>query len=183
MPWSTEKMKKTNINFKRDLNLSELENFKKNSSGNIRVTSEITSEVADQIIKNIAEKKGISDTVAMALIAGLVQNGGTNKGAGNSAKFTLGEYTLTAQELGNFIKKLNEGGTVRQLARAMADEIADISIEMGFEGDLANQMRYDYPDITKDEAVWCSNFQTTNTKCPDRVRNWLVENYRKRFNR
>lgn len=176
-------MKKTNINFKLNLNLSELENFKKNSSGNIRVTSEITSDVADQIIKSVAEKKGISETVAIALIAGLVQNGGTNKGAGNSARFTLGEYTLTAQELGNFIKKFNEGGTVRQLARTMSNEIADVSLEMEFEGDLANQMRYDYPDITLEEAVWCSNFQTTNTRCPERVRNWLVDNYRKRFNR
>lgn len=176
-------MKKTNINFKRDLNLSELENFKKNSSGNIRVTSEITSDVADQIIKNIAEKKGISETVAIALIAGLVQNGGTNKGAGNSAKFTLGDRTLTAQELGNFIKKSSEGSTIRQLARAMADDIVEVSLEMEMEGDLANQMRYDYPDITTEEAVWCSNFQTTNTNCPDRVRNWLVDNYRKRFNR
>ena len=45
----------------------------------------------------------------------------------------------------------------------MADEIAEVSLELEIEGDLANQMRYDYPDIILEEAVWCSNFQTTNT--------------------
>ena len=65
----------------------------------------------------------------------------------------------------------------------MADEIAEVSLELEIEGDLANQMRYDYSDITLEEAVWCSNFQTTNTHGSDRVRNWLVDNYRKRFNR
>lgn len=45
----------------------------------------------------------------------------------------------------------------------MADEIAEVSLELEIEGDLANQMRYDYSDIILEEAVWCSNFQTTNT--------------------
>lgn len=176
-------MKTTKINFKkRILNISELENVK-NIPGNIRVTSEIAEEAVDQIIQSISTKKGISETVTVALIAGLAQNGGTNKGAGNSAKFTFGENTLTAQELTNHIKKVQENGTVRQLARAMADDIQEVAMTLKVEGDLANQMRYDYPDLTEEEATWCSNFQTTNINCPDRVRNWLVDNYRKRFNR
>lgn len=177
-------MKATTINLKRTLDTSVLEEIKKNSYGDARVTSEITETTVDKILESIMEKKNISETLTIALIAGLTQNGGTNKGAGNSAKFTIKNQTLTAQELGNYIKKANGGeGTVRQLARAMADEIVEISLIMGIEGDLANQMRYDYPDLTLEEAVWCSNFQTTNANCPDSVRDWLVDNYRKRFNR
>ena len=176
-------MRKTNINFKKIvLNISELDHIK-DTPGNIRITSEISEDAAYQIVNNISEKKGTSVTVTVALIAGLTQNGGTNKGAGSSAKFTFEDKTLTAQELTHYIKKVQENGTIRQLARAMADDIAAVAIKLGIEGDLANQMRYDYPDLTHEEAVWCSNFQTTNINCPDRVRNWLVDNYRKRFNR
>lgn len=74
--------------------------------------SEITDEAVNKIIKSVAEKKGISETLAIALITGLTQNGGTNKGAGNSAKSTLGDKTLTPQELVNYIKKSDESGTI-----------------------------------------------------------------------
>jgi hypothetical protein len=175
-------MKKTRINFKRILNMFEIDNLK-NIQENARVTSEMTEKTIEKIINTLAAKKGISETIAVALISGLVQNGGTNKGAGNSAKFALGDLTLSAQELGNYIKREQSNGTIRQLARAMADDIAEVSLALGIEGDLANQMRYDHPDITQEEAIWCSNFQTTNTNCPILVREWLVKNYRSRFNR
>jgi hypothetical protein len=175
-------MKKTKISLKRVLNMYEIENLK-NIPDHARVTSELAEKTVEKIINALTVKKGISETVAVALIAGLVQNGGTNKGAGNSAKFTLGDQTLSAQELVNYIKKEQTNGTIRQLARAIADEIVEVSLALSIEGDLANQMRYDYPDITQEEAVWCSNFQTTNMNCPTRVRVWLVDNYRSRFNR
>jgi hypothetical protein len=176
-------MKKTNIILKKlVLNISELDHVK-DTPGNIRITSEMSEDAAFQIVNNISEKKGTSVTVTVALIAGLAQNGGTNKGAGSSAKFSFEEKTLTAQELTTQIRKVQENGTIRQLARTMADDIAAVSTKLGIEGDLANQMRYDYPDLSHEEAVWCSNFQTTNINCPVRVRNWLVDNYRKRFNR
>jgi hypothetical protein len=175
-------MKETKINFKRVLDMSEIE-YLKHIQDNARVTSEMAEKTVEKIINTLTGKKKISETIAVALIAGLVQNGGTNKGAGNSAKFTLGDQTLSAQELSNYIKKEQANGTVRQLARAMADEIAEVSLALGIKGDLANQMRYDHPDISQEEAVWCSNFQTTNTNCPTLVREWLVNNYRNRFNR
>jgi hypothetical protein len=65
----------------------------------------------------------------------------------------------------------------------MRDEIYSIADLLGEEGDLASQMRLVYPNISKSEAIWCSNFQTTNPKCPDRVRQWLAQNYSNRFRR
>lgn len=38
------------------------------------------------------------------------------------------------------------------------------------EGDLAKQMRRDDPQLQFSDAVWCSNFQTTNPQCPEKVR-------------
>lgn len=162
--------------------MSELDNLKK-TPNNARVTSEVSEKTVEKVINAIIDKKGVSETLAITLITGLVQNGGTNKGAGNSAKYTIDDQTLSAQELSNYIKKEQANGTIRQFARAIADEIAEVSLTLDIEGDLANQMRYDHPDITPEEAAWCSNFQTTNTNCPTRVREWLVKNYRNRFNR
>jgi hypothetical protein len=32
-------------------------------------------------------------------------------------------------------------------------------------------------------GYWCSNFQTTNPNCPEKVRNWLLKNFKERFKR
>ena len=44
-------------------------------------------------------------------------------------------------------------------------------------------MRYDYPELTSEDAVWYLNFQTTDQNCPEHVRIWLVYNYKSRFNK
>jgi hypothetical protein len=48
-------------------------------------------------------------------------------------------------------------------------------------GNLARTMKLEMKNVTHEEAVWASDFQTYNPECPDRVRNWLVKNYRSRF--
>ena len=73
--------------------------------------------------------------------------------------------------------------TNRQFAKAIANDKAKISLFLEIEGDLSNQIKYEYPNLPLEEAVWCSNFQTTNSNCPAKIRNWLVKNYRNRFNR
>ena len=112
-----------------------------------------------------------------------MQNGGTNKNAGQTTQFSVGDFSLAAQDLQNILKAIDPKATSRQLARSLAPQIAEVALNLGLEGDLANQMKYDHPDLTLEEAVWCSNFQTTNQECPERVRNWLVNNYKNRFNR
>lgn len=74
--------------------------------------------------------------------------------------------------------------TVRQFARGIKDKIITIMNTLGDqapEGNLARSMRLDLARVTSEEAVWASDFQTYNSECPTRVRNWLVKNYRSRF--
>lgn len=175
-------MRKTEINLKRNIDFNIVD---QNSSklSNIRVTNILDERTTDVIIEEIMEKKNCAETEALMLLSGLLQKGGTNKSAGNSTKFIIGDMSLTAQELQNILNEKKRGATNRQLARALADEIAEISLVLNIEGDLSNQMRYDFPELTLTEAVWCSNFQTTNPNCPENVRHWLVKNYKSRFNR
>jgi hypothetical protein len=48
-------------------------------------------------------------------------------------------------------------------------------------GDLSRQMRREQPNITSDQAIWCSNFQTDNQECDEPVREWLLKNFKSRF--
>lgn len=63
----------------------------------------------------------------------------------------------------------------------MANDIVEFAKVLDEEGDLARQMRLDEPLLPKDQAYWCSNFQSENAKCPENVRSWLVQNKKSRF--
>jgi hypothetical protein len=170
-----------------DLDITELQKFSSESTTS-RMTSFLPPATVENVLRSIIEKKKCTETVAVCLIAGLAQKGGTNKSATNSATFSLNvgdkqPVSLTAQELINIIKSHEKSGTIRQLARSLADEIYEVAIALRIEGDLASQMKYDHPELPFEDAAWCSNFQTTNPNCPTNVRNWLVNNYKSRFNR
>lgn len=176
-------MRKTRLNlfgkFKVDFeNLPKLEN----SELNVRTTNLLSEEVVDKIIEKITAKKQCTEQDASILIAGIMQRGGSNQNA-KSTTFTYEQYTLNAKELQGYIDSVQKKATTRQLARSLASEIAEVGIFMGLEGDLANQMRFEQPNLSDIDAAWCSNFQTTNPDCPANVREWLVQNYRSRFNK
>lgn len=165
-----------------DINFEKLSKLDINAS-ELRSNNVIDEESLKKIILKLQECKNCDETEALALISGLMQKGGSNKNATNLTRFEFGGHILSAQELQSLVTSIKPRATNRQLARSLATEIAEIAEVLGIEGDLANQMRYEFPDLRSHHAVWCSNFQTTNPDCPDIVRNWLVNNYRARFNK
>ena len=47
----------------------------------------------------------------------------------------------------------------------IANDIAKVSLILNLEGDLSNQIKYEYPTLSINELIWCSSFQTSaNTK-------------------
>lgn len=176
---------KLNINY--DLNkIVKLHSELKNNTikSNSKNLNKFTREDVTKIVNIITENLTITDeNVTMILMAGVLQLGGSNQKSGNAVSYHLGEYSLSSQQLNNFIKKITKNGTNRQLARALADEIAEIAIALNIPGDLHNQMLLEFPNLSETEKAWCSNFQTQNPNCPENVRKWLVENFRSRFNK
>ena len=183
-------MHKTNYLF-RNIDLTKIvQIYDKNNTSktlkNVKNLNKFDDNTVDQIIELIiltvkipAEEK----ETAWILLTGVLQLGGSNQKAGNSISYTVGEYTLTSQQLTNNIKKVVKNGTNRQLARSVANDVATIAITLNIPGDLHSQMALEFPNMSDAEKVWCSNFQTQNPNCPDNVREWLVENYKSRFNR
>lgn len=154
------------------------------TNSNIQVTNIFSEEKVNLVLDEVQTKIGTeSIEITYILITGVLQKGGSNAKAGNSVNFSFNNYSLSSHQLQNAIKKVVKNGTNRQLARTICDDIVDIALEFNIPGDLHAQMRMEYSDISDSEAVWCSNFQTTNPNCPERVRDWLVSNYRARFNK
>lgn len=149
----------------------------------IRITGMMERETCMKVLTTLEQKKNLNGDInlAMALITGVVQNGGSNRNAGTNISFSIDNKSLNASELQNIIQTTEKNATTRQFCRTMADEIQEFAEMLKIEGDLAKQMRINYPKMSDEESIWCSNFQTTNPNCPESVRKWLVENYQKRF--
>ena len=172
------------ITLQSKYDLNKIQQIATNIKKNHKTSAKITEKIADKIIEEIKNKlKTESKEEALVLITGILQKGGSNKNAINIVKFEYNNKTLTAQELQQAIHKIQKNTTIRQFAKTIADDIAKIALLLEMEGDLSNQIKYEYPNLPLEEMVWCSNFQTTNPNCPAKIRNWLVKNYRNRFNR
>jgi sulfatase maturation enzyme AslB (radical SAM superfamily) len=151
------------------------------NQNDLKVTNVLSESICDEILDKLKKKYQFDDAEVYIAITIILQRGGTNKNGGNTVKVTLHNKNLTAQDLQNTINNIKKNATNRQFARTLANEIAQVALQLNIEGDLANQMRFEFPDLTQEEAVWCSNFQTINPQCPERVRDWLVQNYKYRF--
>jgi hypothetical protein len=74
--------------------------------------------------------------------------------------------------------------TVHKFARGMKERILDFMVAIGdyaSEGNQARKMRLELKNVTREEAVWASDFNTYHDGCTEPVKNWLVENYRNCF--
>jgi hypothetical protein len=160
------------------------EKLKKNNDIETRDKDRLNEQTINKIMEAIRiqlKLESIED--AWILVTGLLQGGGSNLKAGNAVSFSIEEKSLTSHELNKYITQQKKGITIRQFARAISDNVADIALILNLPGDLHRQMKLEYPDLSDSDAVWCSNFQTYNKRCPEHVRLWLVSNYKSRFNR
>jgi len=163
-------------------NMYDYSDIKDISQDKGRTTGQISEQLCKKIVAEVNRVKELgSENKAMVLIAGLMQSGGSNRGAGNSISYSLFNVTLNASEFGRLCKDVG-GGTPRQFCRTMGTEIARAASLIQEEGDLARQMKIDHPNLSLDEAIWCSNFQSLNPECPEYVRQWLVRDLKRRFN-
>jgi hypothetical protein len=167
-----------------DLNKVNVDNL--NIQG--KTLGNMTTETCEKIILEVKKKLEIQNEkpeeleFTMILITGLCQSGGTNRNAGGNVSFSVNDKKLTALEFQK-ICEYKGNGTARQFARTMANEIKEFATILELEGDLAKQMRAHNPLITKDQAIWCSNFQSENPSCPIEIREWLIKDRESRFKR
>lgn len=134
--------------------LNKIQQIAINIKKNYKASNKIDEKITDKIIEEIKDRLKIeSKEEALVLVTGVLQKGGSNKNALNSVKFEHNNKTLSAQELQQIVSKIQKNVTNRQFARAIANDIAKISLLLEIEGDLANQIKYEYPNLSIEEAV------------------------------
>lgn len=162
------------------------DNINMDTKGTTNTPQAIGSMTEESCMKVIEKVKDITKTdskeMSMLLIAGLCQRGGTNKNISGTVMYQISDKQLTAQQFQKICQDTGKG-TPRQFARTMAQDIVDAAKILNEEGDLARQMRLEFPKISSEEAIWCSNYQGSNPNCPETVRKWLVFDQRRRFGR
>ncbi len=160
-----------------------LQSISSNLKGSIIKSSGIMSTEESAEVISICKQVGSfeEELDAMVAIAGLCQLGATNRNAGKSLKYTYKSRSLTVGDLWQACQQAKRNGTPRQFARANASFIAKIALKLSETGDLARQMLLDVPNMTIENEIRCSNFQSANPDCPDQVRTWLRFNFQKHF--
>lgn len=152
--------------------------------GNSENTGEASPETCTRVLKRVQKEiggKALLSDVAITVVC-LVQKGATSPKTPGGTKFAYNTALTSVEQIRKACRE--EKITVRQFARGMKDKIIDFMLSLGddaLEGNLSKAMKLELKGVTREEAIWASDFQTYNDRCPTRVRNWLVKNYRARF--
>lgn len=146
---------KLNINYDLNKIVTLRNDLKKTTKkSNSKNLNKFTQKEVEQILDLITEKLTITDNnITLILVAGVLQLGGSNPKSGNAVTYNLGEYSLSSQQLNNFIKKIVKNKTNWQLAQIIADEIAEIALAINIPRDLHTQMLLEYPNSSDTEKV------------------------------
>lgn len=152
---------------------------------NINSSGEASDAKVNKILLKLASELGVTDMTSLySCIAILIQQGATAPSMPKDTKVVYNGVMVSAGVLRRICA--TEDVTVRQLARKLKSAIPSIMLSLGDlapEGNLAKQMRLELKNVTREEAIWASDFQTYNEECPDRVRLWLVKDYKNKFNK
>lgn len=154
--------------------------------GNAETTGQASADTCSQVLQEIAKSAGESKDMkpfeVFFCVSCLLQGGATSPKTPGATKFIYGNATVTVDAIRKACR--DNKVTVRQFARGLSDQIAELMLRLGDsapQGNLARAMKLELKNISQEEAVWASDFQTYNSNCPSRVRNWLVKNFRARF--
>lgn len=113
----------------------------------------------------------------------LLQQGATSPQFEKNRESFIWNYRLTNRTLDNAIHKVS-GLTARKLARGMREEIMALAIRMRIPGNLSKRYKIDNPLAGINELIWVSDFNTfsNNPAMPEKVKVWLANNLKQRFN-
>ena len=106
------------------------------------------------------------------LISTALQKRGTSPRAPGTTPYRLGETVITLDMIRRSCRA--EKITVRQFSLGIKDVIINILLRFesnASERNIAKTMKVEILDVSKDEAIWASDFQPYNPRCSERVRN------------
>ena len=145
-------------------------------------SSKLQIGTAEKIISRLQEHfKLTTPAEALAIIAVLLQQGGTARSCDGNMSTTLFDQEVKLADLRRILKQLSCNKAERKLARTLADQIHEISAIMELPGNLYLKIKKSYPDkdFNMQERAWLSDFQSDNENCPAELRILILETFRK----
>lgn len=151
---------------------------------NVETTSNeamISTVQSNNLITALSRFKGKSFEQAFIATAIICQKGGTaKKASGDIYAIVAGvKYTLT--EIRTVIKDNHWNFTLRQFARANANQIHATCSRYSVPGDLAKKITRTHENLTQDDTYWLANYQMDNPCCPYELRQLLIQHYESLF--
>nr|YP_009492181.1 hypothetical protein [Pseudopediastrum integrum]AWI68802.1 hypothetical protein [Pseudopediastrum integrum] len=168
-----------------DLSNKSLENKPPSATEITRPPGEASKETCKNIllkIQQVSKSKNIGDVTVSVSI--LLQKGATSPKTAGNQKSSWGSTTIDVEMIRNACKV--NSVTVRQFARGMKDIVANQMRSLGnfgAKGNLSRKASLEIENMTTEEEIWASDFQTYNPNCPARVKKWLVKNFESRFSK
>ena len=168
-----------------NLDVNELKTFAQSNKSTSTTTASVSENIPNNVIvakvlTEIHSKTGNTEKKeTVVAVSYLLQRGATSPKMQDAATFTYNSSTVTKAMINTACR--NSKITPRQLARAMADTIGTLAVELNWQGNQAKNYKMDNPGADDIELAYASDFQTFNPNCPTDVRNWLIKNFRDRF--
>lgn len=148
-----------NIDYKKIQNLKH--SFSNLQEKNIIHGYDFDKETCEKIINGLMEyyqSHELTKEHIIILLTRFMQAGGSNKRAQKSIIVTSTDpfgnsIIFNAEILLKIIKSEVKNGTIRQLARSLAEEIVNTAVILELPGDLANQIKLEHPHLDNIELA------------------------------
>lgn len=135
------------------------------------------------LVKRISKNKKITNSEAFLAAAIICQKGGTSKRAQGDIYAVINGNKITLNDIRNIMKSHDMKFTLRQWARTYASQIHRVCELFSVDGDLAKILIRKDDSISREDLVWCSNFQMDNLDCPESVRTHIKNHFSELFTR
>lgn len=145
-------------------------------------SSRLLIGTAEKIISRMQEEfKLETPEEALAVIAILLQQGGTARSCDGNMSTTLFDKQFKLADLRKIMKQLSCNKAERKLARTLANKIHEISVILSLPGNLYLKIQKKNLErkFTMEEKAWLSDFQSDNENCPLELRTLILETFRK----
>jgi hypothetical protein len=140
----------------------------------------------DKVIKDILKQKNLVESQEnynriLCSCALHCQQGATSPKYADSRMVVEYGISLKVSEMRAALKAA--GITARKFARGIRNVIIKVAKSYLVEGNLSKAYKLENPNFDQQDLVWVSDFQTFNEDpaMPVHVKEWLLDNYRRRF--
>lgn len=136
------------------------------------------------LVDDVAKAYSCEPPKAYAGICCTLQGGGSNSNKRSKIKITIAGTQFESSKINEAIRK-HLKVSPRQFAKAIADDIFQVSKRHGITGNAYVSLRRFYSQLlteaTDAEKFWASDFQLDNPNCPEYIRNALRQRYIDKF--